>query len=137
MNSNALISSALFLFGFYHFAVGLPAIMSFSLLKKIGSLLYKLKIPTHPDPQFEYVLKPLGLYALTVSSISFLALFRWELTSQQDILKIFALLLFGRGLCRLYYSRLFLKAFGTTPARNKGNALLTFVIGSIFIFLSL
>ncbi len=128
---------ALFLFGFYHLSVGLPSVLAFSSLRRIGFLLYKLKIPNQPDPQFEYVLKPLGLYALSISLICFFAVFRWQENEQQDLLRIFAALLLGRGACRIFYAPLFLKAFGTTPLRNMGNAILTFVVALTFIALTL
>jgi hypothetical protein len=135
MTAASLTISSLYLFAGYHFLVGAPSVLSLSWLRKIGSLFYKLKIPEKPDPQFEYVLKPLGLYALFVSLVSFLIAREVDSDLQRYFLLICSALLIGRGLCRLSYESLFIRAFGTTAARNRGNALLTFVLGAWFIAL--
>ncbi len=123
----------LFLFGAYHFIVGVPSVLSFAWLRRVGAFFYRLKIPVHPDPQFEYVLKPLGVYALFVSILSFYVCLFEDPLSRKNYLLVCAFLLSSRGLCRLFYSALFLKAFGTTAIRNRANAYFTFIVATVFI----
>jgi hypothetical protein len=130
-----MVILSLYVFAGYHFLVGVPSVLSLAWLRRVGSFFYKLKIAEHPDPQFEYVLKPLGLYAVFVSLVTFMIASEAPLSLQRCYLLICAFLLIARGLCRLTYRDLFVRAFGTTPARNRGNAMLTFALGAWFIAL--
>ncbi|CAN5430811.1 hypothetical protein BH10BDE1_BH10BDE1_05070 [soil metagenome] len=135
MNFAALVPATLIGFGTYHFLVGVPSVLSLRWLRKVGSFFYKLKISENPDPQFEYVLKPLGLYALFVSFVSFLMATEADPKLQRCYLLICAFLLIARGVCRLAYRQLFVRAFATSPGRNRANAFLTFALGAYFIAL--
>lgn len=135
MNFTALVQTTLVFFGAYHLLVGGASVLSLSWLRNVGSYLYKLKISENPDPQFEYVLKPLGLYALFVSFVSFLIATEADPKLQRCYLLICAFLLISRGVCRLAYRKLFVRAFATTPSRNRANAFLTFALGAYFIAL--
>lgn len=118
-----LANIIIILFAIYHFAVGIPSIMSFSLLRKIGKRLYDLNIPESVDPKYEYSLKAIGFYALTLGFICLLQFYNQDPVQKSIFLVILSFLLLARAWGRWMHHDLVEKAFQISWPRSRKNVL--------------
>lgn len=124
-----LLSNLVFLFfAIYHFCVGVPSLLSVKYLRKIAFKLYSLKLPEQLDPRYEYNLKPLGIYAITISLFSALEIFQTEKLHRTFVLGILSLLLTLRGLSRYFYRDLVELSFGVSWPRSRLNVFFNFIL---------
>lgn len=118
----------------YHLLMGLASVVSVGWIVWISSKLYALKPPAKMDPGFEYGLKPLGAFALTVGI--WCAQVGWFNDSDRSLftLKLCLALLFSlRALFRLVHRDLFFRASGVTLARSKWNILFNILLAVILL----
>ncbi len=121
----------LFLFALYHFAVGIPSVMSTSVIRKIALKLYALEIPEQLDPRYEYNLKPLGFYAISIALMCTLELFQKDPLHRSLFLSILAALLTFRALGRFFYRDLVEKAFAINWDRSRKNVIFNLVLAAV------
>jgi hypothetical protein len=125
-------NTLLILSGIYHGVVGLFATISVSYTRKIGKFLYNIKIPKVLDPRYEYALKPIGGYALFVSSYSFYGAMSSEPSFRKFVCVSIALLIFSRGIQRLAFAKLVENAFSLSSQRNRTHVGINFAIAACF-----
>ena len=131
MNLDLLTQVILFLFAFYHFAVGIPSVLSTSVIRKVALKLYALEIPEELDPRYEYNLKPLGFYAISIALMCTLELFQKDPLHRSLFLSILAALLIFRALGRFFYRDLVEKAFAINWDRSRKNVIFNLVLALI------
>lgn len=124
------------LFSIYHLFVGVPSFLSISFLRKIGKYLYSLQLPEKLDPRYEYVLKPLGFYAITLGLICLGELFTADPIHRAYVLLCLAILLISRALGRYFYKDLVETAFSITWQRSKLNVIFNFLAAMFLLFLA-
>lgn len=123
LDMSALANIIILLFAVYHFVVGAPSILSFPIVRKIGNQLYSLNIPEKVDPKYDYALKPIGFYALTVGFFCLLELFNDSPKQKALFLLILSFLLISRAWGRWFYQDLFKIAFQVAWPRSRKNVL--------------
>jgi hypothetical protein len=128
-----LANLILFSFAIYHYAVGVPAILSVRYTRIIAKKLYNLELPEKLDPRYEYNLKPLGFYALTLATLCVLQALSENLNSKRDFIFVLAGLLILRASGRFLYRDLFLKAFGVNWPRSRLNFFFNLAL-AVFLF---
>ena len=121
------------IFALYHLCVGVAAVLSLGWIRKIGGFLYATMILENVDPRFEYVLKPLGLYAIFVAMVSYYISLSGDAELQRAYYLACAFLLASRGVCRVIYRSIVYRAFQVSPIRNFTNAAFTWVCAGFFI----
>lgn len=132
-----IVFSIFVAFVFYHLAVGLPAILSLSLTRKIARKLYRLDLPENMDPRYEYALKALGFYALTIAAISVGPLLHPDPAVEAFLLAALAGLLILRALGRFFYRDLLYRAFAITWRRSRWNVFFNLIVAGLMIALAL
>lgn len=123
--------SLLYAVAVYHLAVGIPSVLSLALTRKIAHSLYRLQIPEVVDPRYEYALKPLGFYALTIGFFCLLEAALGEGRHRALFFAGLAFLMFVRAWGRFFYKDLFTKAFGTSWGRSKLNVIFNIALGGL------
>ncbi|QDK38641.1 hypothetical protein [Bdellovibrio sp. NC01] len=135
LSIHALTQAILFLFALYHFAVGIPSVLSTSVIRKIALKLYALELPQELDPRYEYNLKPLGFYAISIALMCTLELFQKDPVHRAAFMAILSALLVFRALGRFFYRDLVEKAFAITWSRSRMNVIfnltLAFIMGGL------
>lgn len=131
-----LANVIILLFTIYHFAVGIPSILSFPLLRKIGKKLYSLNIPENVDPRYEYSLKAIGFYALTIGFLSLLELVNESSKQKALFLLILSFLLVARAWGRWFYKDLVEKAFQISWPRSRKNVLFNIFCAAFSCYIS-
>ncbi len=130
-----LTQAVLVVFALYHFLVGVPSILSISILRKIALKVYALKIPEKLDPSYEYNLKPLGFYSVTLGAMCTLELSQKDPGHRAAFLAILAGLLVLRASGRFLYRDLVEKAFAINWKRSRINVIfnlgLAVVVGGL------
>lgn len=124
------------LFSVYHLFVGIPSFLSISVLRRIGKYFYSLQLPEKLDPRYEYVLKPLGFYAITLGLICFGELFTAEPLHRAYLLLCLAILLIARALGRYFYKDLVETAFSISWKRSKTNVVFNFLAAIFLLYLA-
>lgn len=136
LNLNFLANIIILIFAIYHIGVGIPTVLSFSVLRKVGERLYALNIPETVDPKYEYSLKPLGFYALTLGFVCIAELFNSNSKQKAIFLLILSFLLLSRAWGRFFYKELVEKAFDLPWKRSQANVLFNIASAIILIALS-
>lgn len=131
IDSSILANIIILLFAIYHISVGIPSMLSFPLLRHIGNRLYSLNIPESVDPKYEFTLKPIGCYALTVGFFCLLELFNNSPKQKAIFLLILSFLLVSRAWGRWFYKALFEKAFQVNWQRSRKNVLFNLICSVI------
>ncbi len=131
LNLDSFAQVILFLFALYHFAVGIPSVMSTSVIRKIALKIYALEIPEQLDPRYEYNLKPLGFYAISIALMCTLELFQRDPMHRSLFLAILAALLIFRALGRFFYRDLVEKAFAINWDRSRKNVIFNLVLAAV------
>ena len=117
----------------YHFAVGVPSILSVGLTRKIAGRLYQLSLPEVLDPRYEYALKAMGFYALTIALICLLPFGFEDPGFESAILCTMAFLLFVRALGRFFYRDLAFRAFGISWQRSRINVIFNILFTGLLL----
>lgn len=128
-------SAILWLSLFYHMFVGAAVLVSVQFTRLIAKKLYSLTLPENLDPRYEFVLKPLGTYAVMTTVLCGYALWTKNTEFRFFMLALLALLYVMRALVRLFYRDLFFRAYATPFKRNLVNIVFNLALaGSILIF---
>lgn len=135
-NLNFFANIIILLFAIYHIGVGIPSILSFSLLRSVGRKLYALNIPETVDPKYEYSLKPLGFYALTMGFVCLAELFSTDKNQKAVFLVILSFLLLSRAWGRFFYKELVEKAFDLPWKRSQTNVLFNILSSFVLLFVA-
>ena len=112
------------------------SLLSISFLRKIGKYFYSLQLPEKLDPRYEYVLKPLGFYAITLGLICLGELFTTDPLHRAYVLLCLAILLISRAFGRYFYKDLVEIAFSITWQRSKLNVIFNFFAAIFLLFLA-
>ena len=132
--SGATIRAWIFLgTGLYHLVMGGLCLVSLDRLRALSKFLYALRLPDEIDPRFEYGIRPLGAFALTLAAICLRAV--WIPGEDQGLFlsTVLAALFLLRAYFRYRYRDLFTRAFGVPFARSRWNILFNFVLSGILL----
>jgi hypothetical protein len=110
--------------------------MSVAVIRRIAKKLYALDIPQNLDPRYEYNLKPLGFYAITLGLLCALELSVNDLNHRRGFLFILAFLLVMRSLGRFFCRDLVQRAFGITWERSRANVIFNIILAALMASLA-
>lgn len=117
----------------YHFLMGGAAMLSPRLIRRLGRGLYALKAPEDLDPRFEYGLKPLGAFALTLA-LWCTRVGWWGFPEEVRTLTCALALLFTLRAAFRYLNRdLFFRAFGVPWQRSRYNVLFNLILSAVLL----
>jgi len=117
----------------YHFIMGVACVVGLSFIFRAIRFLYRIQMPEKLDPRLEYMIGPLGAFALWTSGLCGLAfVFRDQMWT--SYLKIFLAILFLlRAFFRFRKRDLFFKAFDVPWSRSRWNVILNIILSAILL----
>lgn len=117
----------------YHLIMGGLCLISLERLRSLSRYLYALKVPDDVDPRFEYGLRPLGAFALTLSLFCFRGLWTDDPAYRSFLALALAFLFVLRAGFRLFHRDLFERAFGVSFPRSLKNIAFNFVLTALLV----
>jgi hypothetical protein len=132
LNALKLLQILLWLICAYHLMVGLTLNLDIGLKEWIGASLYGAQVDWS-QPQFVYILKPLGAFMMALGLMAGMA--AHHPLSNKAIIYGFAALFILRGLQRIIFMQEIETAFAIDPVRHFGMMIFMFGLAAALLIL--